>query len=165
MVKKSVHSIAWLGFIGSKIIDEILEHGQVLDRQVFELDSAAPRADLFPGAFRHFIVIYNSAINFVHVNETVVTAEYFYMGALCIILSCGQIPEAQPTHADILDLSHINDLIGFYESSERPFFALEPLEFSFFFRHFFPPNPRKRDSHDLDRESPKNHSIHHMAAS
>jgi len=92
----------------------------------------------------------------------VVTAEYFYMGALFMILFCGQIPEAQPTHADILDLPHINDLIEFYESSEFTFFALEPLEFSFFFRHFFSPNQRKKESHDPDRESPKIHSIHYM---
>jgi hypothetical protein len=143
MVKKSVNGIAGLGFIGSKMLDEILQHRQVLDRQVFELDPAAPRTDLFPGALRHFMVIYNSAIDLVHVDETMVAAEYFYMGAPVIILLCGQIPEAQPPHADILDLPHIYDLIGFYESSECPFFSLEPLEFSFFFRHFFRTQPRE----------------------
>ena len=65
MVSKSVHRIAWLSFIESKITDEILEYGQVLDRQILELYPATPGADLFPGAFRHFIVIYNSALNLV----------------------------------------------------------------------------------------------------
>jgi len=52
-----------LGFIERKIIDEILEHGQVPGRQVFELYSTAPRADLFPRAFRDFPIIYNAALN------------------------------------------------------------------------------------------------------
>ena len=70
--------ITGLGFIESKIIDEILEHGQVFGRQVFELYPTVPRADLFPGAFGDFPIIYNSALNTAQVNETVVAAEYFY---------------------------------------------------------------------------------------
>jgi len=47
----------------AKIIDEIREHGQVLDRQVFELYSAAPHADLSPRAFENLMIIHDSALN------------------------------------------------------------------------------------------------------
>jgi hypothetical protein len=79
------------------------------------------------------------------VNETVIAAEYCYFGTLFIILVCSQIPNAQPAHADILDLPHVHKLIGFYKSSECPFFALEPFEFSFFLKHFFPAQPGKQE--------------------
>src|SRR5208283_125678 len=121
----------------TKIIDEFLKCGQVLDRQVFELHPTAPGADLLPGAFRHIMIIHDSALNPVQVNETVVGAEYFYPGVTLMILVCGQIPDTQPAHADILDLPHVNELIGSYESSKCSFFALKPLEFSFFLKHFF----------------------------
>jgi len=120
------------------MIDEILEHGQVLVKQVFKLHPAAPGADLLPGAFRYFMIIHDSALNPVQVNEAVVAAEYFYSGASLMILLRRQIPDTQPPHADILDLSHVNELIGSHESSKCPFFALKPLELSFFLRHFSP---------------------------
>ncbi|MGA7492068.1 MAG: hypothetical protein WB930_02720, partial [Syntrophobacteraceae bacterium] len=66
-----------MGFIESKMIDELPEHGQVLDRQVFELYSAAPGDDLFPSACRDFLIVYNSALNPIQVNESVVFTEYF----------------------------------------------------------------------------------------
>ncbi len=103
--------ITALVFIGSKMIDEILEHGQLLDRQVFELHPTAPDADLLPGTFRDFPIIYNFALNIVHVNEKIIAAEYFYCGALIIILTCRQVPEAHSSHADILDLPSIDMLI------------------------------------------------------
>ncbi len=120
------------------MIDELLEHARVLDRQVFELYSAAPRGDLFPGALRDFPIIYNSALKLVQVNETLVATEYFYFGALFVILVCRHILDAQPAYADILDLPHVHKVIGSYKSSECPFFALEPCEFSFFAQHFSP---------------------------
>jgi len=70
------------------MIDEFLQCGQVLDRQVFELHPTAPGADLLPGTFRDFPIIYNSALNTAQVNETVVAAEYFYCGASPMILVC-----------------------------------------------------------------------------
>jgi len=124
------------------MIDELLEHGRVLDRQVFELYSAAPRGDLFPGASRDFPIIYNSALNLVQVNEKLVATEYFYSGAPFIILVCRHILDAQPAYADILDLPHVHKVIGSYKSSECPFFTLEPCEFSFFVKHFFPRQDR-----------------------
>src|SRR5208283_4110971 len=132
------------------MIDEILEQGQVLDRQVFELYSTAPRADLFREVFRDFSIIYNSALNLVQVNETAIVAEYFYYGAPLIILVCRHILGAQPDYADILDLPHVHKLIGSYKSSACPFFALEPLVFSFFLKHFLPPPGQvRRKSHSL----------------
>ena len=107
-----------MGFIESKMVDEILEHDQVFDRQVFELRPASPDADLLPGALGDYSVIYNSAGNLVQVNEKVAAAEYYYFGAPIIILVCRQIPDAQPAHADILDLPRVDELIGFYKSSE-----------------------------------------------
>jgi len=134
---KSTCWIIGLGFTESKMIDEILEHGQVLNREVFELHAAASHTDLLPRAWRHLMIVHNSALNTVHLKGTIVPAEYFYFVALFIILVCGQILDAQPAYADILDLPHVNDVIGSYESSECPFLAIEPLEFSFFFVHFF----------------------------
>ena len=124
-----------MGFIESKMVDEILEHDQVFDRQVFELRPASPGADLLPGAFGDYSVIYNSAGNLVQVNEKVAAAEYYYFGAPIIILVCRQIPDAQPAHADILDLPRVDELIGFYKSSESALFAPEPFQFSFFLKH------------------------------
>ena len=69
------------GFVKSKMIDEILEHGQVLDRQVFELHPAAPCADLLPGAFGDFRSYTILQWNLVQVNEKVAAAEYYYFGA------------------------------------------------------------------------------------
>jgi hypothetical protein len=117
------------------MIDEILEHGQLLDRQVFELHPTAPDADLFPGAFRDFPIIYNSTLNFVHVNKKIIAAEYFYCGAVIIVLTYRQVPEAHSSHADILDLPSIDMFIWSYKSSERPFFAFEPFEFSLFLKY------------------------------
>ena len=107
----------------------------MLDRQVFELYPTAPGADLLPGAFRDFPIIYYSALNLGHVNEKVVAAEYFYFGAPIIILVCRQIPDAQPAHADIQDLPHVDKFIGSYKSGECPFFAFEPFEYSFFLKY------------------------------
>ena len=120
------------------MIDEILEHGQVPYRKIFELNPATFRADLFPGAFRHLLIIYDSAFDSVHVDEAVVAAEYFHLGATIFIPVYRQIPDAQPAQADILDLAHADQLIGSYESSECPVFAFESLEFSFFLRHCRP---------------------------
>ncbi len=58
------------------------------------------------------MIIHNSALNLVHVNETVVAAEYCYFGAPFIILVCEQIPGTQPARTDILDLPHAAKLIG-----------------------------------------------------
>jgi len=126
------------------MIDESLEDGQLLDRQIFELHSAAPRAHLFAGAFRDFSIIYNSTVNLVQVNETVVAAEYFYSGAPFIILVCRHIPDAQPAHADIKDLPRVDKLLRSYKSSECPFFALEPFVFSSFLKHFSPTQTGKQ---------------------
>jgi hypothetical protein len=115
------------------MIDEILKHGPVIDGQGFELNSAAT-----PGVFRNFLVIYNSALDLVHVNETAVAAEYFYFGEPFLIPLHRQIPDTQTTHADILDPPRVDKLIASYKRSECPFFALEPFEFSFFLQHFSP---------------------------
>jgi len=160
VMRSGRHRTAGPDSLASKIIDEILEYGQVFDRHIFELDPAASRADLFPGSLGHFIVIHNSALNLVQVNETVVAAEYFYVGAPLIILLCRQIPDAQPTHADILDLPHVNEFIGSYEGSECTFFALEPFESSFFFKHFFPPNPKEGNPTIETGKSPEGQSIY-----
>ena len=120
------------------MIDEFLKCGQVLDRQVFELHATAPDADLLPEAFRHFLIIHDSALNPVYVNEAAVAAEYFYFGAPLIILVCIHILDAQPADADILDLPHVHKCLGSYKSSECPFFAPEPFQFSFFTKHFIP---------------------------
>jgi hypothetical protein len=71
------------------------------------------------------------------VNETVVAAEYFYCGVSPIIIVRRQIPDTQPAHADILDLPHVNEFIGLYESGKCSIFAFKPLEFSFLIQHFF----------------------------
>jgi hypothetical protein len=120
------------------MIDEILDHALMLDRQILELHPAPPGADLRPGIFRDFLVVYDLAFDPVHVDKTVIAAEYLYFGVLFLISVYTQIPDAQPSQADILDLPHIYELIGSYESSERPLFAFEPLEFPFFLKHLFP---------------------------
>ena len=126
------------------MIDEILEYWQVLGRQVFELHATAPGTDLLPEAFRHFLIIHDSALNPVYVNEAAAAAEYFYFGAPLIIHVCRHILDTQPAHADILYLPHVDKLSGSYKSSESPFFALESFEFSFFLKHFFPAQPSKK---------------------
>ena len=140
MAGKSTVWITGLGFTESKMIDEILKHGQVLDRQVFELNSAAS-----PGVFGNFLIIYDSELNLVHVNEMAVAAEYFYFGAPFLIPLHRQIPDAQPAHADIVDSPRVDNLIVSYKSSECLFFDLEPFEFSFFLQHFFPAQPGKKE--------------------
>ncbi len=106
-MKQSSIWITGLGFIKGKIIDEILEHGQVLDRQVLELNSAAS-----PGVFRNFLIIYDSELNLVHVNETVFPAEYFYFRAPFLIPFQRKIPDAQPAHADIQNSPRVDKFIA-----------------------------------------------------
>ncbi len=120
------------------MIYEILEHRQVLDGRILELHSTSSRADLRPGIFRNFLIMYDSALDLVYVDELAVAAEYFYFGVPFPVLIQSQIPDAKPSEADILDLSHINEFIGSHKSSKCPFFGLESLEFSFFLRHSFP---------------------------
>ena len=47
-----------IGFHPSKTINEIIEHGQVLDRQILELHSASPRAECFPRRIQELPIIY-----------------------------------------------------------------------------------------------------------
>jgi len=96
-------SVTGSGFIEGKIIDEMLEHGQLLYRQVLELHSASPRGGLFPGEFRNFLIVYYPALDPVYVDKMAVAAKYCYSGALFFITVCRQILDAQPVHADILD--------------------------------------------------------------
>ena len=124
--------------IGSKVIYEILEQCQVLDCQILELHAASSRADLCPGVFRQFVIMYDSAFDPVYVDEMVVVAEYFHFGTPISILVYSQIPDAKPPKADILDLSHIDEFIGSYKSGECPFFDFESLELSIFLKHFLP---------------------------
>ncbi len=121
------------------MIYEILKHGTVFGRQGFELNSATS-----PGVFGNFLIIYNPALNLVHVNETAVAAEYFYFRVPFLIFLHRQIPDAQTTHADISDPPRVDKLIASYKRSECPFFAFEPFEFSFFLQRFFPAQTCKK---------------------
>jgi hypothetical protein len=137
--REVISPFGFLGFVKSKMVDEILEDGQVLDRQIFELNSVAS-----PRVFRNFPIMCNSELKLVHVNETAVGGKYFYFGAPFLIPPHRQIPDAQPAHADILDLPRVDKLIGPYKNSECPFFAFEPFVFSFFHKHFIPAQSGKK---------------------
>ncbi len=133
------------GFVRGKIVDEILKHGHMPDRQIFKLHPTAPGCELLPGAFRDIGIIHYFALDLVHMNETTIAAEDFYPGTPSVFgFIYGQVLNAESTHADIPDLPHVDDLIGSDKSSECPILAFEPLEFSFILKHFSPGHVRVR---------------------
>ena len=76
---ESVHRVLRLSFFECKMIDKILEHGQVHNGQICELHSATSDADLLPRVFGKLLIIYDFALDPVYVDEMAVAAEYFYL--------------------------------------------------------------------------------------
>ena len=119
----------------TKVVNEILDHGDVADGEVTELHPAASHGQLIPGAVRQFDIIDHLALHSVDMDEAAVAAEYFYFGIILFELFGRQVANTQTSQTDINDLPEVHELVGPEKCRKSTLFASESLVFSVFFWH------------------------------